>query len=206
MFDRAPDDPLRIVHIIIDTAVDRLQPLISMVLADHISRARMCDNQVNVMLQRFSPCVGIDKRDRESPWVIVCWDRDSGDINVVTALDIYGVRFEAAPASPLVAARMCFTEPLRSTRPKPVLQVTNSWTRWCRKNHEAWGETLRAWEVTDMKGIPLVEPHKLAVRITISDLPEAAEKGLKTTERQSADCRYVGFDMTVLKPVLVQRH
>jgi len=31
-----------------------------------------------------------------------------------------------------------------------------------------------------MKGIPPVEPHKLAVReIAISDLPEAAGKGLK---------------------------
>jgi len=41
-----------------------------------------------------------------------------------------------------------------------------------------------------MGGIPPVEPHKLAVRgIPISDLPEAAGKGFKTTERQSADCR-----------------
>jgi len=41
-----------------------------------------------------------------------------------------------------------------------------------------------------MMGIPPVEPHKLAVRgIPISDLPEAAGKGLKTPESQSADCR-----------------
>jgi len=53
-----------------------------------------------------------------------------------------------------------------------------SWTRWCRKNHEAWGEALRVWKVTDMKGIPPVEPHELVVRgIPISDLPEAAGKG-----------------------------
>jgi len=41
-----------------------------------------------------------------------------------------------------------------------------------------------------MKGILPVEPHKLAVGgIPISDLPEAAGKGLKTPERQSAGCR-----------------
>jgi len=41
-----------------------------------------------------------------------------------------------------------------------------------------------------MKGIPPVESHKLAVRgIPISDLSEAAGKGLKTPERQSADRR-----------------
>jgi len=41
-----------------------------------------------------------------------------------------------------------------------------------------------------MMGIPPVEPHKLAVRrISISDLPKAVGKGLKTPERQSADCK-----------------
>ena len=43
-----------------------------------------------------------------------------------------------------------------------------------------------------MKGTPPVEPHKLAIPvrgIPISDLPEAAGKGLKTPERQSAGCR-----------------
>jgi len=55
-----------------------------------------------------------------------------------------------------------------------------SWIRWCRKYHEACGEALRAWEVTDMKGIPPVEAHKQAVRgIPISDLHEAAGKGSK---------------------------
>jgi len=36
--------------------------------------------------------------------------------------------------------------------------------------------------------MPPVEPHKLPVRgILIPDIPEAAGKGLKTPERQSAD-------------------
>jgi len=26
------------------------------------------------------------------------------------------------------------------------------WIRWCWKNLEAWGEALRAWEVTDING------------------------------------------------------
>jgi len=39
-------------------------------------------------------------------------------------------------------------------------------------------------------GASPLEPHKLALRgVPISDLPEAAGKGLKNPERQSADCR-----------------